>query len=192
MLFLLKSSVPAAGAGLVFLVVALASPGAVRAAVPPPAPPPPAPVVTPTATASTSTSAATRALLAEINAARAAHHRAPLVLDKQESRCSRAHSKHMALEGGISHDQFPRDICVQFAHTAGENVGEATGDLLSAVQQIDQMMLAEGPCPDRGCPGDEFTQHGHYLNLLNSHYTHIGIGLYAAAGTVWLTEDFTG
>jgi hypothetical protein len=97
----------------------------------------------------------------------------------------------MAAQDFISHDDFPSDICT--AHVwAGENVGVAPGDPLAGAAELHQMMMAEGPCPDAGCPGGEFEQHGHYLNLVNKRYSRVGIGVYVSGGQVWITEDFTG
>lgn len=101
------------------------------------------------------------------------------------------HSLHMARIRAISHDQFPADICVRFT-TAGENVGLAFGSVLAASLQLEQLMYAEGPCPHKSCPGGEYEQHGHFLNIINPRYKRVGIGIYAKAGTVWLTEDFVG
>lgn len=133
----------------------------------------------------------TRALLAAINQARAAHHVGPLSLDARESVCSTKHSTHMAREGYISHDQFPADICVPYHHI-GENAGVAAGTPLGAVLELQRVMMAEGPCPNPACPHGEFDQHGHYLNLIDPAYRHIGIGIVVYGGQTWLTEDFTG
>ena len=97
----------------------------------------------------------------------------------------------MATQGTISHDQFPADICTPHEYMA-ENVGMATGDPIAAVAEINTLMMNEGPCPQKGCPGMEIEQHGHYVNLMSAQYTRIGIGVYVASnGSVWLTEDFT-
>lgn len=142
-------------------------------------PPPPDPVKT-----------AGAVLLKAINKDRAAHHIAPLALSSTESKCSLKHSRHMASMQMLSHDQFPADICVPHL-AASENVGVAMGDLATSLETIHHTMMAEGPCPHHACPGDEFHLHGHYVNLINSLYRHIGIGIYSQNGTVWLTEDFT-
>jgi uncharacterized protein YkwD len=96
----------------------------------------------------------------------------------------------MAKLGYISHDQFPHDVCTAYTRV-GENVGVGSGQVGPALQMLEAMMMAEGPCPHRGCPGTEFQMHGHYLNLVDSRYTRIGIGVYVQNGSVWLTEDFT-
>jgi uncharacterized protein YkwD len=130
-------------------------------------------------------------LLQTINADRATHHVGPLVLNKKLSKCGLTHSVHMSQLGTLTHDQFTQDLCI--AHTfGGENVGEASGDLNSALTAIHHIMLAEGPCPHPSCPGSEFEAHGHYVNLVNGSFHKVGIGIFVSGdGTTWLTEDFT-
>jgi uncharacterized protein YkwD len=129
-------------------------------------------------------------LLEAINRERVAHHLAPLVLSARQSVCSRRHSAHMASVGFISHDQFPADVCIPYTHT-GENVGEDQADPGSAVLTLNRLMVGEGPCPTVPCVGPAFEAHGHYMNLLNPAYTHVGIGIVLRNGVTWLTEDFT-
>ena len=128
-------------------------------------------------------------LLAAINKDRARHQLPALGLDRTQSACSKKHSQHMARLGELAHDQFPADVCVRHGW-AGENVGVAYGDPTQAVRTLHTMMMDEGPCPHKGCPGDEFEAHGHYLNLVNSHFKRLGIGLYVKDGSLWLTENF--
>ncbi len=130
-------------------------------------------------------------LLQVINADRARLHVRPLVLNWRQSTCSQRHSAHMAVLGTITHDQFPADICVSHA-LAGENVGAEAAAPLTAVLDINASMMDEGPCPNKNCPGNEFADHGHYMNLVNPAYTRIGIGIVVTNGSVWLTENFTG
>lgn len=134
---------------------------------------------------------AARQLLQVINADRARLHARPLALDKRQSTCSQRHSKHMAVMGDISHDQFPSDVCVPYT-MAAENVGSESGDPQTAVLDLNTQMMNEGPCPHKNCPGDEYATHGHYMNLVNPAYTHVGIGIVVTGTTVWLTENFTG
>ncbi|HEX6510032.1 MAG TPA: CAP domain-containing protein [Chloroflexota bacterium] len=130
-------------------------------------------------------------LLRAINRDREAHRLQPLTLSRKESRCSLQHSLHMSREQTLSHDQFPQDICVHHVWD-GENVGFLPGALDASVIILHRTMMAEGSCPHRGCPGQEWEQHGHYLNLLNPAFRHIGIGIVVNGTAVWLTEDFTG
>jgi len=130
-------------------------------------------------------------LLAAINEGRAAHGLSALSLDPRQSKCSRAHSMHMALQGQISHDQFPADICVPHTYVA-ENVGEdPQGSVSVAVLELQRLMMDEGPCATSACSGAQYEQHGHYMNLINPRYKHVGIGIVVRNGATWLTEDFT-
>lgn len=135
--------------------------------------------------------AVAKQLLQVINADRAKLHVRPLVLDKRQSTCSQRHSRHMAVTNSMTHDQFPADICVTHVF-AGENIGVAAGDPLTAVLSLNTTMMDEGACPTKNCPGNEFADHGHYMNLVNPGYTRIGIGIVVTNGSVWLTENFTG
>lgn len=128
-------------------------------------------------------------LLATINSDRAALRLAPLTLNSRQSRCSKQHSQHMAALRTISHDQFPADVCVNH-QISGENVGVASGEPGDALLTLNQLMLAEGPCPGSCSPGTR-EQHGHYLNLMNATFHHVGLGVYVQGGRTWLTEDFT-
>jgi hypothetical protein len=96
----------------------------------------------------------------------------------------------MALAGQISHDQFPADVCVPHRY-AGENVGFAAQPPDSAVVALHRLMMDEGPCRPTRCTGPAYEQHGHYLNLVNPVYRHVGIGIVVQQGATWLTEDFT-
>lgn len=170
------------------LLFLCASPAAARV----PSPPPTAqPTTTATATpvATSPVRAATTALLAAINKDRAKHHAPPLLLDATQSACSRKHSLHMESLGYISHDQFPSDVCIK-GLWSGENVGEAYGTATSGALLLHRMMMSEGPCPHRGCPGRELAAHGHYINLINPQYRRVGIGLVVKGSAIWLTEDF--
>jgi len=129
-------------------------------------------------------------LLTIINRDRLAHHLPPLKLSGRQSRCSLAHSRQMARDDALSHDQFPTDICVPHGWSA-ENVGYYTAGPKVAIRQLHRMMMSEGPCPHAGCPGDEWFAHDHYVNLMDPAYHRIGIGLVVRDGTTWLTEDFT-
>lgn len=177
-------------AGLLACLVVLRSPSASAARVPPPTPPVPTPISTSTVPTPPPSGVAA-VLLAAINKDRAKHRAPALTLDVKQSICSRKHSLHMAAIGHLAHDQFPTDICVPHVW-AGENIGAAYGDPAQAALMLHRMMMNEGPCPHRSCPGDEFPAHGHYLNLINPRYTRIGIGVVVKDDTVWLTENFTG
>lgn len=96
----------------------------------------------------------------------------------------------MALDGQISHDQFPSDVCVPY-HYAAENVGFDPGSPPGAVIVLHNLMMDEGPCAKATCTGATYEQHAHYLNILNPRYRRVGIGIVLKHGATWLTEDFT-
>lgn len=135
-----------------------------------------------------------------LNVDRAAHRLPPLRLSRIQSQGTSAcvgslgHSVAMARSGNIWHvnshhalASFPKSICGPY-HLAGENVGEASGSsLLDNVTLLDGMMMSE-PHSAHTCK----VTVNHACNILSQAYTHVGIGLYVdAAGTTWLTEDFT-
>jgi uncharacterized protein YkwD len=133
---------------------------------------------------------AAKMLVDALNAVRAAKALPPLSLDRRLSKCSRVHSKHMALNGQISHDQFPTDVCEPYRYAA-ENVGFDPGSPTSAVLALHNLMMREGPCSPNDCTGAVYEQHAHYMNILNPVYRHVGIGIVVKRGATWLTEDFT-
>lgn len=133
---------------------------------------------------------AVRILLDEINTGRAVHGLAPVTLNRRLSACSRLHSRHMALAGAISHDQFQADVCIPHRY-AGENVGVDAQPPDGAVVQLHELMMNEGPCAQSDCRGAAYERHGHYLNILNPRYKYLGIGIVVKNGETWLTEDFT-
>ena len=80
-----------------------------------------------------------------------------------------------------------------FTSNAGENQGDPNGwTVLSAdptkneLAQIDAIQLAmynEGP--GAGEP------HGHYMNMMNSAFKRLGVGLLEVGGHLYLTNDFS-
>jgi uncharacterized protein YkwD len=129
-------------------------------------------------------------LVDALNAVRAAKDLPALSLDHRLSKCSRGHSKHMALNRQISHDQFPTDVCVPHRYAA-ENVGFDAGSPTRAVLALHSLMMREGPCAPTDCTGAIYEEHAHYMNILNPAYRHVGIGIVVRHGATWLTEDFT-
>lgn len=129
-------------------------------------------------------------LLRLLNRERLSHGIAPLTYDVTASlgtiSCPGAygHSVHMAMGGGVGHDQFPRDVCG--SHTAaGENVGEGNlGSVRQDLQWIHSRMLAE-PWK-RGCLDN------HHCTIDYPGFHRVGIGVYVTGTTVWVTEDFLG
>lgn len=132
-----------------------------------------------------------RALLAVINADRAAVGAGPLALDWTMTygagSCIGAagHAKHMALTGQLSHDQFPADVCAPFTGTLSENVGASPApELWGALLQIHELMESEPYTP--GCLDN------HHCSLLYAGFRHIGIGYRRGGGALYLTETFSG
>jgi uncharacterized protein YkwD len=130
------------------------------------------------------------ALLSAINQDRAAHGLRALTIDKKQSTCSVQHSASMAQANSLFHSDLSTDTCSSH-FLVGQNVGMASGSPSAAALTVHQIMMNEGPCPQKGCPGNEFEQHGHYVNILNPSAHHVGIGLVVQGGALWLTEDFT-
>lgn len=133
-------------------------------------------------------------MLAIINRDRTRAGLQPYSLNAVEStgsgRCAGAygHSVHMAHQGTVSHDQFPGDICASSIRRAGENVGVyGSGTVTIGLTMLEAMMLGE-PHDAATCA----TQSNHACNILSKQFRQVGIGIYDAAGSVWLTEDFTG
>jgi hypothetical protein len=139
-------------------------------------------------------------MLATLNAERARFHRARLTLTLIQSNgrpgCagSLGHSVAMAATGDIwhrnalrPHASFPQNVCVK--HTSlGENVGmSASGDEVQDLIALHQMMMNE-PHDARTCA----TTVSHACNILDPAFHRVGIGVYYANGTTWLTEDFIG
>ncbi len=167
----------------------------------------PTPQPTPTATAgvapggcsSGSTASCATALLKIINLDRAQYGLPGLKLTKVQStghgRCagSYGHSRAMAQSGFIWHinpryprASFPNNICLHYT-TVGENVGEAsTGVALQDLRVLDKAMMSE-PHQHSTCAATV----NHACNVLNPNFHQVGIGIYLAQGTTWLTEDLT-
>lgn len=125
-----------------------------------------------------------------INHDRAAQGLYAYVLNSTMSAGARQHDLQMANPScGMSH-QCPGepDPCTRvtnegiFWTSCGENVGYTGPNPTdwAGVQVIEQDMLNEQPPDD-----------GHRLNLLNTSYHRVGIGIYIdSKGIVWITEDF--
>lgn len=128
-------------------------------------------------------------LFALINHDRSIEGLYPYVLNSTLSAGAFRHSVTMAGSCGISH-QCPGepDPCTRVTDegiswtSCGENVGYtgANPTYWGGVQMIEQEMLDEQPPDD-----------GHRLNLLNTTYHRVGVGIYIdVRGLVWITEDF--
>jgi len=124
-------------------------------------------------------------MVAVINETRASYGVPPLTESTAQDACSEVHSEHMYQQHGISHDEFPQDVCIGW-NNVGENVGQAgPGDPLQMLGLLHSEMMNEPHSV--GCQGN------HACNIISPLYNRVGVGVYVAPdGTVWLTEDFAG
>lgn len=143
---------------------------------------------TQTACQSTGTRCA-RMIVGWINAERATRALPPLTLDwsmvRGDTACPGAagHARDMAVDGVISHDQFPADICGSWSY-AEENVGMSWGTKFSAISAIHSMMAAEPIDPGLS---------NHHTNWLSPSVSRIGIGFAPGPRGQWyLCETFAG
>jgi uncharacterized protein YkwD len=106
--------------------------------------------------------AAEKALLGEMNRARAAHGRAPLQVDARLQRAARSHTNDMFRRGYFAHGSFSRRVQAVRAKgpRLGENLAWASGDRASP-QRIVAMWLASPP---------------HRANLLRPGFRRVGLG----------------
>ena len=124
-----------------------------------------------------------RALLNEMNRARAAHGLPALRIDGRLERAARAHSRDMLRRGYFAHGEFARRMAVYGARgpAVGENLGWGLGARGTA-QAIVAAWLASLP---------------HRANLLRSGFRRIGVarlvGTFAGhGGAAVVTADFAG
>ncbi|HEY8078663.1 MAG TPA: CAP domain-containing protein [Labilithrix sp.] len=128
-----------------------------------------------------------------VNAYRAKHGRAPLVLARRLSTFAHAgsvelRSNHVphahflaaAKNGSIWNDGF--------RHLAGENQGDPNGwpaeDQTKQIDEILAEMYAEGPGKGEA--------HAHYENIENPKFTRLGVGFAKdASGKLYFTNDFS-
>jgi uncharacterized protein YkwD len=164
-----------------------AQPGSAASTAPSSAPPAPAPPAG-------GGSLAVRQVLALINQARAQAGLPGYTISTGLDNSAARHNTVMAAGCGLSH-QCPGEPPLGARETAagvhwtaaGENIGEGgpVADTAGAIARmaagLTQRMLAEKPPDD-----------GHRQNILSSAFTHVGIAVYRdAAGTVWMTQDFS-
>lgn len=121
-----------------------------------------------------------KVLLDLINGARAQRGIAPLKFSRVQSRgtnnCmgSAGHSEYMAQRNQISHDNFPKNICLRSGASA-ENVAYASGDETSALRTAHRSLM---------------NSNGHYANIMNPHYDTVGLGFFYYRGRLYVTESF--
>lgn len=127
------------------------------------------------------------ALLATLNAHRAAAGAHPLALNPALSAAAGAHTCDMLRHNLMSHlgsDGSTPAHRIQATGlsygTWGENIGVAEGlGLAGGVARIDGDMMAE-----------PLTAYDHHWNIVYPAFTRVGIGILYTDGQVWLTEDF--
>lgn len=113
---------------------------------------------------------------------------APLALSAKVSAVSRAHSCDMDQHHNLSHTGSDGSTLAQRLTAggisysyAGENIGTASGyGLIGGITANDNDMMAEPLQPGN-----------HRWNIVNTHYTQVGIGIIYVNGQEWMTEDFT-
>ncbi len=127
-------------------------------------------------------------LLSRLNGHRAAVHVAPLRWDARLAAVARVHSCEMYARQKLNHsadnsnpEQRLAAAGISFS-TVGENTGMAGGQTIAdAITFLDTSMMAE-----------PMVEGGHRWNIVYAGYNRVGIGVVAAGGQVWLTEDFVG
>ena len=111
--------------------------------------------------------------LSAVNAARSAAGAAPLSIQGDLLRISRAWSQTMATAGQLFHDPNLTKLVPSTWQALGENVG--TGPTCDSIAQA----FMNSP--------------EHRRNILDPAFTTVGVGVVDSAdGTVWVTEDFMG
>lgn len=141
----------------------------------PTATPEPTPTPDPTPTAATQSSAdMEQYVLGQLNQVRANAGLAPFELNEAISAVSRNWSAQMASAGGISHRPAAQlsELMPAGWRAWGENVASAP-DIFWA-----QSGLEDSP--------------GHYKNMVDPRYTHVGIGVVTSGNAVWVTQNFVG
>jgi hypothetical protein len=129
---------------------------------------------------------------------RAMQNIAPLVLDQQLCTFAAAGSTELSM------DHSPHQHFIDasnngtlwtsgFTSNAGENQGDPNGwpqasndpvqNEMTQIDQIQAAMFAEGP--------GQGEAHGHYMNMMNSQFTRLGVGLLEINGSLYLTNDFS-
>ena len=94
--------------------------------------------------------------------------------------CADEHAEYDSTNG--THAGFKDDICSPRGWAQNECPG--WGSEASIVDTCLQMMWDEGP-------GDDFNEHGHYINMSNTNYTKVACGVYITGSReVWSVQNF--
>lgn len=99
--------------------------------------------------------------------------------------CADAHAQYDA-EEGVAHAGFAEGICSPGGRAQNECPGWGSVD--QAISGCLQMMWDEGP-------GDDFWEHGHYLNMTHPSHSRVACGFHTVAdgdraGEVWAVQNF--
>jgi hypothetical protein len=87
-----------------------------------------------------------------------------------------------------AHAAFKAKICA-----AGNAQDECPGwrSNTEVISGCLQQMFNEGPPPMTPCSGTCYEQHGHFINMTNTHYTMVACGYYTGAdGKAWSVQNF--
>ena len=94
--------------------------------------------------------------------------------------CADEHAEYDSTNG--VHAGFIEDICAPRGWAQNECPG--WGSEAAIVDRCLQMMWDEGP-------GDDFNEHGHYINMSSTNYTKVACGVYiTGSGEVWSVQNF--
>jgi uncharacterized protein YkwD len=123
------------------------------------------------------------------NRARRAKDLAPLQKDDELTKVARAYSDDMLMRRyfdhttpeGVSFDERISDRYPHWAHLMGENIWSAVGYDTGNPQKLAKQII-----------NDWMSSPGHRENLLNPHFTHLGVGVSARNQTFRVTQEFVG
>lgn len=124
-----------------------------------------------------------------LNAERGWHHLRPLHLHGYLTRAATAHNLKMATYNTLSH-QLPGEYRLSLRITSagfkplvwyGENIAWTSVISRSGALALEKKMYDE-----------RYPANGHRLNILNSHYTYVGVAIHVdrTHNKLWLTTDF--
>jgi uncharacterized protein YkwD len=128
-------------------------------------------------------------VFAMTNRARQEHGVPPLLRDAELRRVARAFSDEMLVRKFFSHttpdgEPFYRRIRSQYPHWArplGENIWEAYGYEHNSPQRIAKLIMS-----------DWMSSPGHWANILDPEYTHMGVGVSVRGHLIKVTQEFVG
>jgi hypothetical protein len=87
-----------------------------------------------------------------------------------------------------AHAGFMANICMPQGNAQDECPGWNSATMV--VDGCLQQMFAEGPPPTATCTGTCYEQHGHFINMTNTHYTRVACGIATVNGQVTAVQDF--